>query len=110
MATSKIIPNAQVVHSKYAGSPVLQVSGGVYYGLFENLPAGLWLITITAYFAAGEMLVCYGNSIDNIISENNDGGHSGAGVIHLTSTTTIQMYFTNNNTVNRFKAEAIRLA
>ena len=110
MATSKIIPNVQVVHSKFDGTQTLQVSGSTYYGLFENLPAGLWLITITAYFAAGEMLVCYGNSIDNIISENNDGGHSGAGIVKLTSPTTIQLYFTNNNTVNRFKAEAIRLA
>lgn len=110
MATSTIIPKFQVVHSKYAGLSTLEVSGTVYYGLFENLPAGLWLITITAYFPAGEMLVCYGNSIDNIIAENNDGGHSGAGIVNLTSATTIQMYFTNNNTVHRFKAEAIRLA
>lgn len=110
MATSKIIPNVQVVHSRFDGSRTLQTNANTYYNLFENLPAGLWIIFMTHYCPSGEVVICYGNSYDNSIVETGASGQSGAGIINLTNATTIQMYVTNATTISRFKAEAVRLA
>lgn len=113
MAESKMKQGIRMVHSVYDGTTELQVSGTTYYSLF-NLTAGTWIITLTFYTYAGEVLICYGNTINNNILECGKSsfelGQSGAGIIQLNTPTTIQMYCTQNTTLYRFKAEAIRIA
>lgn len=109
MATSKLKVDCGIVHSNYDGVAVLQVNGNTYYDLF-TLDAGVWEIFVTMYMASGIAVICHGNSIDNTIAEANFGGASAVGVVKFDTPTTVQMFVTANTTINRFKAEAVRIA
>ena len=107
------LTDRKIVHSVYDGTPTLQVSGGIYYNLI-NLDEGIWLVTFTCFAYNTEVVICYGNTVNNIVTESGSGsyqlGNSGAGIVQLTQPTTIQMYCTNNANLYRFKAEAFKLA
>ena len=114
MAESKIKVDCGIIHSVYDGITQLQTNQEVYYDLFPNLEPGTYIVFITFYTYTGELLICYGSNVNNVVCECGrtglEAGQSGAGIIHLTETTTLQLYSVLATTVYRFKAEAVKIA